>query len=269
MRLGDGRKPATVNRELTALKRMFTLAMKAGKLASRPHIASLAEDNAREGFLEPADFASVREHLHTDVADAATFAYLTGWRKGEATTLEWRDVNLAAREIRLRSENSKNKRPRVVKLAGELLALLEHRASVRQLDCPLVFHRAGKPLGDFRKAWATACEAAGFAGILFHDLRRSAVRNMVRAGVPERVAMRISGHRTRSIFDRYDVTSETDLDAAAERTALYVEQRREEGSKVATLASYRRTAAEGEGGQKTDSEAANGQGVRGPQAVSA
>jgi integrase len=209
-------RPATVNRELSALKRMFALAIRAGKLANRPHVPMLAEENAREGFLEPADFAVLASHLPAWLADAATFAYLTGWRRGEVATLEWRDVSLSAREIRLRSEHSKTKRPRVVKLTGELLVLIERRAAGRRLDVPLVFHRDdSEPLGDFRTAWAAACTAAGHPGLLVHDLRRSAVRNMVRAGVPERVAMAISGHRTRAIFDRYNIVSEDDLVAAA------------------------------------------------------
>jgi integrase len=111
-RLTDGAKPATVNRELAALRRMFSLAVKAGRLPSRPHIAMLAEHNAREGFMEPADFDIMRSHLPEYLADAATFAYLSGWRKNEVRTLEWRDVDLAVGVIRLRAEHSKNKRPR-------------------------------------------------------------------------------------------------------------------------------------------------------------
>ncbi|MBI3028810.1 MAG: hypothetical protein HYY64_04780, partial [Candidatus Rokubacteria bacterium] len=78
---------------------------------------------------------------------------------------------------------------------------------------------AGRPIGSFRKTWARACRAAGAPGLLVHDLRRSGIRNMVRAGVAEHTAMRISGHKTRSVFDRYDIVSESDLQEAARRIA--------------------------------------------------
>jgi integrase len=172
----------------------------------------------------------------------ARFAYLTGWRKSEVLDLEWRDVTLertrggaiAGGTVRLRAARSKNKRPRVVAIRGELLELLQRRVAARQLDSLRVFHRHGARV-PVRKAWTAACAATGFTELLFHDLRRSAVRNMVRAGVPERIAMRISGHRTRSVFDRYDITSEADLEAAAEQTSRYVAEKCTDAPRVAAL----------------------------------
>jgi integrase len=256
-RLADGYARASVNRELAVIRRMFALAIQAGKLtpAHRPYIAMLAEDNAREGFLEPATFATLRAALPAWLADAAAFAYLTGWRKNEIATLTWADVTLTPTggQIRLRAAHSKNKKSRIVPLTGELRALLERRKTLRRLDCPFVFHRgAGEPLGDFRKVWATACRTAKLGTLLFHDLRRSAVRNMVRAGVPERVAMALSGHRTRAVFDRYNIVSEDDLRAATARTGDYVATHEAAPSSVVDLAAERATR---EHGQLTDNRA--------------
>jgi integrase len=103
--------------------------------------------------------------------------------------------------------------------------LVESAWNNRSLDCPYLFHHNGEPIGDFRKAFdAAACAAAGLQGIVPHDLRRSAVRNFIRAGVKESVAMRLSGHRTRSVFDRYNIVSEDDLiDASTKLQEFLVE----------------------------------------------
>jgi len=144
--------------------------------------------------------------------------------RGEVLSLEWRDVDRAAGVIRLRPEMCKTREGRVLVLSGPLRDVIERRWHLRALGCPLVFHRDGYSLEHhFEPPWRLACKAAGLPGKLFHDLRRTAVRNMVRAGIPERVAMQMSGHKTRSVFDRYNIVSESDLRQAADRLAAYVQ----------------------------------------------
>jgi integrase len=139
--------------------------------------------------------------------------------------LEWRDTDIAGKVIRLRPEVSKNKDGRLLPIkGGELLEIIERAKKSRVLSCPYVFHQDGQKIGDFGKAWKTACKAAGFGQIIVHDLRRSAVRNMVRAGIPERVAMSLSGHKTRSVFDRYNIVSESDLAKATEQLQAHLEE---------------------------------------------
>jgi integrase len=247
-RLAAGVQPATVNRELAALRRMFRLGVKQGKVLSCPTIELLSErDNVREGFMEPAEFEFVATALPSYLVDPARYAYVAGWRKGEVSSLEWSDLTLERRDgeivggvIRLRRAHSKTGRPRVLVLTGDLLAIIIRRAAERRLDCPLVFHRDGLPIGDFRKAWRRACATAGVESRRFHDMRRSAVRNLVRAGVPERVAMEVTGHKTRSVFDRYNIVSEADLAEAATRVSTYIADRRTEAPPVTPLKPLRR-----------------------------
>ena len=145
-------------------------------------------------------------------------------------TLEWRQVDFAAGTATLDAGTTKNGEARVFPFAAldELRTLLEgQRAESERLKrqgviCPRVFHRNGKPIRTFYGAWKAACRSAGCPGRIPHDFRRAAVRNLVRAGVPDAVAMRLSGHLTRSVFDRYNITSEADLqDAARKLHALH------------------------------------------------
>jgi len=212
-----GAANSTINRSLAALKRAFTLAARAGRIAVRPYIGMLEEHNARQGFLSHTEFERLRDALPSDLRDPVAFLYCSGWRVGEMRSLEWRDVDLSGAVIRLRPENSKSKRGRTLPLRGELKAIIERAAMRRTPECARVFHRDGGPIGLFRKSWSSACKRAGLGAILVHDLRRTAVRNLVRAGVPEKIAMGISGHKTRSVFDRYDIVTETDLADALDR----------------------------------------------------
>lgn len=228
-RLAEGKAPATVNRELAAIRRAFRLGVKQKRITTAPAIEFLREQNVRQGFFERADFHTVMAHLPADLQDFASFAYLTAWRRGEIASLTWPDVDRNGRVIRLRPEASKNNKGRLIALEGELWDMIERRWAARQIVTPeggrivpWVFHRAGRPIRDIRGAWKSACAKAGVTGRLFHDLRRSGVRAMIRAGVPERVAMEISGHRTRAVFDRYNITSERDIREAVQKTQAYI-----------------------------------------------
>ena len=209
---------------------MFSLTVRAGRLSARPYIPSLEENNARQGFVDHGGFLALREALPEHYRDPVTFLYLSGWRSGEMKAVGMRDYDRAGRVLRLRPEISKNKNGRVLPLRGELLEVVERAWERRQLDCPFLFHVNGQPIGDFRKAWHQACCDAGlgrmetlengcekYVGTIMHDLRRTAIRNMIRSGTPERVAMTLSGHKTRSIFDRYNIVDEADLAKATER----------------------------------------------------
>ncbi len=216
---------ASINRELAALKRMFSLAVQDGRLSNAPYIPSLEEDNARHGFLDHAAFVALIANLPEYLRDPIAFLYLSGWRLGEMKALEWCDVDLAGKVVRLRPEISKNKDGRLLPLSGELFEIIQRAQAKRRPDCPFVLHRDGEPVGDFRKAWSKACRAAGLHPILVHDLRRTAVRNMVRAGIPDRIAMTLSGHKTRNIFDRYNIVSESDLASATDCKRTFVSSR--------------------------------------------
>jgi integrase len=225
-RRDEGASNATVNRELSVLKRAYALAIAAGTLASRPHIALLREDNVRRGFFEAADFEAVRRRLPPDLADFVTFLHVTGWRwRSEAARLRWTDVAFDVGEVRLEPGTTKTGEGRVFPVTAALRAQLERRRAVtrereRELGraVPHVFTRPdGRPLGSFSKAWATACRTAGVPGRVLHDFRRTAVRNLVRAGVAERVAMQMVGWKSRQMLDRYHIVSTADLIEAARK----------------------------------------------------
>jgi integrase len=211
-----GKANATINRRTQGLRAAYNLAVKEGKLKSVPYFSILKEDNARQGFFEQEEFEAVLKHLPDPYNDLAQFAFYTGWRKGEIKPLRWDQVDRKGREIRLKS--SKNGYGRVIPLEGTLLNIIENRWQKREVTfnnrqtymSPLVFHKKGEPVGDFRKSWNKACELAGFPNKIFHDFRRTAARNFSRAQVPESVAMSITGHKTNSIYRRYNITNMDD-----------------------------------------------------------
>lgn len=200
---------ATINRDLAALRRAFRLAVEARQLPYTPRFPRLKEAAPRSGFVEQAQYDNLAANARELWLRALlAVAYAFGCQ-----------VDLLHRTIRLNPGETKNDEGRVAVMTAEVYTLLEAAMAGKKPDDFVFTRQNGKRVRDFRERWAKLVAEAGCnnAELLFHDLRRSAVRNMIRRGVPAVVAMRISGHKTRDVFDRYNIVSETDLVEAARK----------------------------------------------------
>jgi integrase len=227
LRLKEKAAAATVNRDLAALRRAYRLAVRQGVLPTAPPITALREDNVRTGFLEGEQFGAVCKRLGEVEADIARFCYHTGWRtKSEVFPLTWAQVDWAGGFIRLEPGTTKNREGRAFPITPDLRAILERRLDfTRRCEraqgriVPWVFHRKGQRVKTMSRSWRTACKNAGVPGRLLHDLRRTAVRNLERASVSRSVAMKMTGHKTESVYRRYAIVSEGDLREAGLKLA--------------------------------------------------
>ena len=214
------RKPSTINREITVLRSAFRLGYRHDLVARLPAIKQLPDLAVRNEFFTREEIDTLLPHLPDYLRDAVLFAFLTGWRKGEIVGLQWSNVNHSGAVIRLEPQQNKGRTVRVLALEGELATLIERRWHARKLESTLaqhVFHCAGRPLDGFHRAWLKACHQAGLGHRWFHSLRRGAARNMSLQGIPEKVIMSIMGHKTRVMFDRYNIITEADQRAYAKR----------------------------------------------------
>lgn len=220
---------AIINRGLACLRRMLRIAYEDSRIPRVPKIHFLKEPPARKGFLELEKFDELVNLLPTHLKPLIIFLYYCGVRGGEALQIEWHQVDLDRRLITLTEEQAKTDEERIVPLPSQLVMLL--RAMEPKMG--KVFDST-----NLRNEWQIACAACGlgtrtlvksengwpwykYSGLAIHDLRRSAVRNLVTvAGVPEKVAMTISGHKTRDVFDRYNIVSTKDVSAAMTRLEL-------------------------------------------------
>lgn len=262
-RLEGATAPATVQKELAALRRMFTLAIRARKLtaAHQPYIPSLEIRNVRSGFFEEAEFRAVLAHLSEDVQPVAEFMYWTGWRTAETLSLTWAQVDFKQGVVRLDVGTTKNDEGRELPFAmlPELEAVLRRqRARTEAVEreaeriVPWVFHRGSRRIKDFLTGWHSACIKAGFAEVVErdgkqvtrstrrpHDFRRTAVRRYERAGVARSVGMALTGHKTESVYRRYAIVSAADLRDGMAKVARLQQGSAEPPARVAVLGQRR------------------------------
>ena len=224
-RRAAGAATGTINRETSALHRMGTLAVHWGWLDTVPGFPDrLRENPPRQGFFEHPEYLAVRAHLPAPWQDILDVAYYSGWRKQEILGLTWEEIDEAGGVIRLSPARSKTLVGRVLPISQPIAEAIARRRARRDPTSPLVFHRDGIPVRRWRTAWRTACQAAGVPTRFLHDCRRTAARNLIRANVPERVAMLLTGHKSRAIFDRYNIIHEQELLDAGDQLVAYLAQ---------------------------------------------
>lgn len=222
---------ATINRYLAALRRAFRLAaLHDPPLVGRvPHFEMLPEDNARSGFLSDSQYSNLKTWLPEYLQGMLIFGFHLGMRRTALLNLRRDQVDWPNRVIRAEAPRGAKKQGRVLPIYGDMVPWLEMQMTTwpETPKCRWILHHDGARIGDFRKAWSTACKASKVPDLLFHDLRRSAVRNMERAGVPRSQAMAITGHKTDSIYSRYAIVSEQDVKAAGEKLGRLMESGRQ------------------------------------------
>lgn len=229
----DGMADATIDRELEFLRRAYSLAREAGTLDYVPRVPTLTKknSNARQGFITREVFEAILAEIpDEDFRDALEWFWHTGMRPGEFCSLTWDSVDWPSKTLRLGAKDAKIGEGRVLPLAGPLGEVMERRRKRRTPATPLVFHSRARTMaarsGGFQyrlwKFWREACSAIGQPKLIPYDLRRVAVSNLIRAGVPYKIAMTISGHKTMDTFQRYLITPTDEVEAAILKTAAYV-----------------------------------------------
>jgi len=216
--------PATVNKELAFLRRAFRLGLQHDPpLVERvPHIRMLPVDNTRDGIIEHEIYRAIRDALPSYARIAFVISYHTGSRKGEIGKILLCKIDFKSKRIELPGRTTKNRKARYLPIYGDMDAELSMAVSLADSACPFLVQDKGRRVEDWERSWATAVELAGADKALFHDLRRTALTNMIEAGFSEKEAMEISGHKTRSVFDRYHIVSDRRLKQLAEKMDAHI-----------------------------------------------
>ncbi len=223
-RFNEGAAPATVQREIACLRRMIRLGAKSGLVVVLPIFPTIYVDNARQVFWEPEEYKAILAEVPHYLRPIIATEYWTGFRADELLKLEWRHVDLETGRIELEPKMNKNKSFKTIYLPQDALAVLrdwrkttEDLMSITDTIITRVFHRNGQPIKSYRTAWDNARKRVGLQGKTFHDFRRTMTRHLRDAGVDDPTSMKITGHKTRSVFDRYNIRDERDVKNAADK----------------------------------------------------
>jgi integrase len=214
-RLVEGASNATINREIAALRTMFRIGLKSGRLKQLPLFPHLVERNVRKGFIEDDGYRClIAGATELWLRLLLELAYTFGWRRAELLGLKVRQVNLKTRSIRLDAGETKNSEAREVVMTATIFELMRQAVVGKNPDDFVLTRENRKPVRDFRGRWAKLCRQAGLPGLLLHDFRRSAARQLRSAGNPESVIMTIGGWKTAAMFRRYAIVSNSDVKQA-------------------------------------------------------
>lgn len=247
---------ATVNRELALLRRAFSLGFEAEpqKVSHVPkfHKYIVSEKgNERKGFIEEPQYRKLAEHAsELWLRGLLALAYNYGFRKSNLLEMRCSQVDLRNNTVCLYAGETKNEEPLIVGLTTECRELLTELKRDKQPEDYLLTRANGEPVRDLRGTWDALTKAAGLPGLLLHDFRRSAVRNMIRRGVPQKTAMKVSGHKTDAVFSRYNIVSEADIRDAVRKIEQGAKAEIQSSFTVAQECSNSEEAAESEEARK-------------------
>ncbi len=204
-------RPATVNREITILKVALNRAVRHGKLQLNPisNVKKLPENNIRTRLLDQKEFNGLLQKCPIHIKPVVMIGYYMGLRLSEIIDLTWPEVDLKKGFIRLTASRTKTDTARAIPIHPEVKVILE--GLPRGLHTDRVFLFDGKPFDEFKRSWKTALKNAKIKDFVFHDLRHCALNNLRKAGNDFFQIMAMSGHKTMSVFKRYNLVTEDEL----------------------------------------------------------
>lgn len=237
--------PATINNELAYMRAAYNHGMKRqtpAKVEKVPHFPIAKVNNTRTGFIEVDGYLKILDELPNSLKALFAAGFHWGNRKSELTNLKWSSVNFEDGFVALEVGSTKNGEGRWLPICGDMQAMLQNQKNIRDAefpDCDYVFFwhsdavqtshivkaAPGDKIKSFRATWEKAVTKAGYPDLLFHDLRRSAVRNMVqKSGLGEAESMKISGHKTVSMFQRYNIINRDGIKASGDKMGKWLEE---------------------------------------------